>query len=84
VPAVIPNEARATATGFNCGSVAIHVVAGEQIAVVEKFGQLGNSEKVEVQGRIINCVGNIVDMFNVSVVDEFQADCTLISLTTLA
>ena len=47
VPAVIPNEARATATGFHCGSVTIHIVAGERIVVVEKFGQLGNSEKVE-------------------------------------
>ena len=84
VPAVIPNEARATATGFHCGSVAIHIVAGERIAVVEKFGQLGNSEEVEVRRRIINRVGNIVDMFNVSVVDKFQADCALIALTTLA
>jgi hypothetical protein len=80
---MIPNKARATATGFHCGAVAIHVVAGERISVIEEFGELWNSEEIKVRCRIVNCVGNIVDVLNIPLVDEFEADCTLIPLTTL-
>ncbi len=45
--AVIPHKTQLTATRFDGGAIAVNVIAGERVPIIEILGKLGNAEQVE-------------------------------------
>jgi hypothetical protein len=77
---MIPDKTLAATTQLDSSAVAVHVVAGKVVLVVEEGGKLGDSKQVEIQGWIVDHPRNIVGVCYVLVIDKFKANYTFVSI----
>jgi hypothetical protein len=49
VLAMIPSERRTTAAGFNSGAIAVNIVDGDMILIVEKLASFGIPSKLNFE-----------------------------------
>ncbi len=78
VLAMIPDKAQATTTWLDGSAVAVHVIAGDVVFVVEEGSKLGDSKQVKIQVLIVDCTGNVVGVFDILVINKFKANCNFV------
>ena len=80
VLAVIPSETRTASAWFNGGAIAVDIVAGNLILIVEEVSKFQDPKQIKFWRRVLNRAWNIIDVLDVGVVDKLQAYCSFITM----
>ena len=69
VPAVIPNELKPVAAGFDGSTIGINVIPGGAIRIIEVCRKERNANKIKLSVWIINRLRNLIHMGFIAVID---------------
>ncbi len=69
VRAMILDETWVATTQLDSSAVAVHVVVGKVVLVVEEDGKLGGSEQLKIWCWIVDCPRNVVGVCYVLIID---------------
>ncbi len=72
VLAMIPSETRTTTAGFNGGAIAVYIVTGYIILIVEEVGKHWDPKQIKFWRRVIYRAWNVISVFDIGIVDKLQ------------